>query len=327
MDGRDKRWRRKPKPEKLGIVHGEDPSQAPSLIQVLCNMSMWWKGRTFILNQTKVQANPSLTIKLANTNPNSHPKFQIKIPLPSGCTVAAQRQPAQNSHWSREKWVSVCGSVLWRRSERRRRQLAKAAPPQFSGARFSFLVRRCPFVRRFCIQGNGRILGCVRLLSWRGQKKILSSAALCHAALADLFCVLTAGSVLLALNICATTNHRWGVDVTRTDIWPSVSTGRTGINSRRTVRISNISSNCVNAFFTGRLPDERVAVTWVSWRCWGSGGCWAWRRPGGCGCSGDTVAWPPAPAAPLPPCPSAPPRIVETEKGEEEALMTLDKTK
>lgn len=26
----DKRWRRKPKPEKLGIVRREDPSQAPS---------------------------------------------------------------------------------------------------------------------------------------------------------------------------------------------------------------------------------------------------------------------------------------------------------
>lgn len=54
---------------------------------------LYWRE----LNQTKVQANPSLTVKLANTNPNSHPKFQIKIPLRSGCTVAAQRANQETS--------------------------------------------------------------------------------------------------------------------------------------------------------------------------------------------------------------------------------------
>lgn len=170
----EKCWRRKPKPEKLGIVCREDPSHwSSSCVTCRCGEReelLYWRE----LNQTKVQANPSLTIKLANTNPNSHPKFQIKIPLPSGCTVAAQRgNQAISSEFLlvQRKWVRVCGSVLWRRSEWRWCQLAKAAPPQFSGARFSFLVRRCSFVCRlpFCIQGNGRIFGCVRQLSWRGQ--------------------------------------------------------------------------------------------------------------------------------------------------------------
>lgn len=33
--------------------------------------------------------------------------------------------------------------------------------------------------------------------------------------------------------------------MTGTDIWPAISTGRTGINSRRTMKISN----CVNTLF------------------------------------------------------------------------------
>lgn len=57
--------------------------------------------------------------------------------------------------------------------------------------------------------------------------------------------------------------------------------------------------------------------------CWGSGGCLAWQRRAGCGCSGDTGAWPPGPFGPRPPAPSAPPQTVGTEMEEGEALMTL----
>lgn len=105
------------------------------------------------LNQTKVQANPSLTIKLANTNPNSHPKFQIKIPLPSGCTAAAQRgNQAPSSEFPLvQRKVSQCVCCQFSggggvngddASLRRRRRLSSAAlgSPSSSAAAPSSVV-------------------------------------------------------------------------------------------------------------------------------------------------------------------------------------------